>query len=131
MGFIGITSEPFEIVAHTAVDVAVERNTLFPITFAVLIATVLIMLGDFEHCGVQVSVTDIGKLLDCFHEEHFIASSDILIDVGENCVVTDFSDHTKRKEVTSTFTFVYVSDCPGGKLSAVSAVFDFHNRPLL
>lgn len=126
MGFIGITSEPLEIVSHTAVDVAVERNTHLPITFAVLVATVLVVFGDFQHCRVQVSVLNVGKLFDRFHKEHFVTSANIFVNVGENCVATDLTNDTEGEKVTTPLPLCNVSDCPGRKLSAVSTIFQFH-----
>jgi hypothetical protein len=44
--FVLVTANKLDVVAHTAVDIAVKGNTFFPITLTVFVATVLIVLGD-------------------------------------------------------------------------------------
>ena len=104
MRFVFITSEPLYVVAHTTVDVTMEGNTFFPISFTVLIATVLIVFGDFQHCCIEVSVSFFRKLFECFNEEFPVPGTNISIDIVQNIVSEYLSDHIKGEKVTSTFS---------------------------
>ena len=56
MGFIGISPFPLDVVPYAAVDVAVKGDSFFSIPLAVLLATVLIVLGDLQHSRCEVAV---------------------------------------------------------------------------
>jgi hypothetical protein len=120
--FVLITANKLDVVAYTTVDIAVERNTFFPITLTVFVATVLIVLGDLQQSRIKTSISILRKRLDCGYKRASIAGTNILVDTVENFIINHIGYHTEREQVTPAFALVDVSHCPGIKLSAVAAV---------
>lgn len=56
MGFIGVTPFPLDVVPYAAVDVAVKGDSFLPISLAVFLTAVLIVLGDLQHSRCEVAV---------------------------------------------------------------------------
>jgi len=120
--FVLVTANELDVVAYTAVDIAVEGNTFFPITLTVFVATVFIVLGDLQQSRIKTPISVLRERLDCGYERSPVAGANILVDMIENFIINHIGYHTERKQVAPAFALIDVSYRAGVKLSAITAV---------
>ena len=64
MGFVCITSTPFQVVANGGVDEAVEGYANLPVALSVFSGTVFVVDGDFQHGCREVPSVLLAKRID-------------------------------------------------------------------
>jgi hypothetical protein len=117
MRFIRIAAQPLQVMPGTGIDVNFGGDSFLPIVLAVFFASLLEVLCYLkDHCS-GVPLSEFGEsgiqMLD-------IAGSLEVVNFWQDAVGQKLGYHVKRKQITSAFALLHISDCAGIKFTAVS-----------
>jgi hypothetical protein len=122
--FILVATQPLQIMTDGAVDVALSRETLLPVVFAVFFSALFEVLRYLkEH--ICKSVKRVRKVSKCEIEIVDIAVILETTDVVEDGIAINHECYNpQRHQVTASFALLDVPDSTGAELGSGAAVTD-------
>ena len=101
-----------------------QRDSDFPISFIVLLRTVLVMFGHFEVHGYHIPVIlPVGEGVQNTVEMNGVTCANKVLDHHEFLAVDSFTEYSERESIATPLSVRYISCGSCGEFSAFSAIF--------